>query len=58
MSAFALEDGFVYHTYSAYARGGEFVLGLYPMLDRVPNGRDEGDAPEDWIRRHDEYPHA
>ena len=55
VSAFALEDGVVYHTYSAYARGGEFLLGFYPMLDRVPKGRDEGDPPEDWIRRHDEY---
>jgi predicted dithiol-disulfide oxidoreductase (DUF899 family) len=58
VSAFALEDGFVYHTYSAYARGGEFLLGFYPMLDRVPKGRDEGDPPEDWIRRHDEYSQA
>jgi predicted dithiol-disulfide oxidoreductase (DUF899 family) len=55
VSAFALEDGVVHHTYSAYARGGEFLLGFYPMLDRVPKGRGEGDPPEDWIRRHDEY---
>jgi predicted dithiol-disulfide oxidoreductase (DUF899 family) len=55
LSAFALEDGGVYHTYSAYARGGEFLLGFYPILDRVPKGRDEGDPPENWIRRHDEY---
>jgi predicted dithiol-disulfide oxidoreductase (DUF899 family) len=58
VSAFALEDGAVYHTYSTYARGGEFVLGFYPFLDRVPNGRDEGDPPENWIRRHDEYADA
>jgi predicted dithiol-disulfide oxidoreductase (DUF899 family) len=55
LSAFALEDGTVYHTYSCYARGGEFVLGFYPFLDRAPKGRDEGDPPENWIRRHDEY---
>jgi predicted dithiol-disulfide oxidoreductase (DUF899 family) len=55
LSAFALEDGAVYHTYSCYARGGEFVLGFYPFLDRAPKGRDEGDPPENWIRRHDEY---
>ena len=55
LSAFALEDGVVYHTYSCYARGGEFVLGYYPFLDRAPKGRDEGDPPENWIRRHDEY---
>ena len=55
LSAFALEDGVVYHTYSTYARGGEFVLGYYPFLDRAPKGRNEGDPPENWIRRHDEY---
>jgi predicted dithiol-disulfide oxidoreductase (DUF899 family) len=55
LSAFALEDGVLYHTYSCYARGGEFVLGFYPFLDRAPKGRDEGDPPENWIRRHDEY---
>jgi predicted dithiol-disulfide oxidoreductase (DUF899 family) len=55
LSAFALEDGAVYHTYSCYARGGEFVLGFYPFLDRAPKGRNEGSPPENWIRRHDEY---
>jgi predicted dithiol-disulfide oxidoreductase (DUF899 family) len=58
LSSFALEDGAVYHTYSTYARGGEFVLGFYPFLDRVPKGRDEGEPPENWIRRHDEYADA
>ncbi len=38
MSAFALEDGIVYHTYSVYARGGR-SLGLYPWLDRAPKER-------------------
>jgi predicted dithiol-disulfide oxidoreductase (DUF899 family) len=55
LSAFALADGVVYHTYSCYARGGEFLLGYYPILDRAPKGRNEGDPPENWIRRHDEY---
>jgi predicted dithiol-disulfide oxidoreductase (DUF899 family) len=55
LSAFALSDGVVYHTYSCYARGAEFLLGFYPLLDRAPRGRDEGDPPEFWIRRHDEY---
>lgn len=55
LSAFVIEDGVVYHTYSTYARGGEFLLGFYPILDRSPKGRDEGDPPEMWIRRHDEY---
>ena len=55
LSSFALEDSVVYHTYSCYARGGEFVLGFYPFLDRAPKGRNEGSPPENWIRRHDEY---
>jgi predicted dithiol-disulfide oxidoreductase (DUF899 family) len=55
MSAFALEDGVVYHTYSAYARGGEFLMYYYPILDRAPKGRNEDDPPELWVRRHDEY---
>jgi predicted dithiol-disulfide oxidoreductase (DUF899 family) len=55
LSAFALSDGAVYHTYSCYARGLEFVLGFYPFLDRAPLGRNEGDPPEFWMRRHDEY---
>jgi predicted dithiol-disulfide oxidoreductase (DUF899 family) len=56
MSAFALEDDAVYHTYSAYARGGEFLMYYYPLLDRAPKGRNEGDPPKPWMRRHDEYP--
>jgi predicted dithiol-disulfide oxidoreductase (DUF899 family) len=54
-SAFALEDGVVYLTYSTQARGLEFLLSYYPFLDRAPKGRDEGDPPELWVRRHDEY---
>jgi predicted dithiol-disulfide oxidoreductase (DUF899 family) len=54
-SAFALDDGAVYHTYSAGARGVEFLMGYYLILDRAPKGRDEGDAFQLWIRRHDEY---
>src|SRR5205085_5090945 len=41
MSAFALEDGVVYHTYSAYARGVDALWGMYPCLDRAPKGRNE-----------------
>jgi predicted dithiol-disulfide oxidoreductase (DUF899 family) len=55
LSAFALDDGTVYHTYSTYARGAEFLMHFYPILDRAPKGRNEGDPPELWIRRHDEY---
>jgi predicted dithiol-disulfide oxidoreductase (DUF899 family) len=54
-SAFVLDDEAVYHTYSTGARGVEFLMGYYGILDRTPNGRDEGDAFQLWIRRHDEY---
>jgi predicted dithiol-disulfide oxidoreductase (DUF899 family) len=52
MSAFALEDGVVYHTYSTYARGLDALWGMYQWLDRTPKGRNETDY---WLRRHDEY---
>jgi len=52
MSAFALEDGIVYHTYSAYARGLDGLWGMYQWLDRAPKGRNETGV---WWRRHDEY---
>jgi predicted dithiol-disulfide oxidoreductase (DUF899 family) len=55
LSAFALSDGAVYHTYSTYARGAEILMGFYPILDRAPLGRNEGDSEDLWIRRHDEY---
>jgi predicted dithiol-disulfide oxidoreductase (DUF899 family) len=54
-SAFVLDDGTVYQTYSTGARGVEFLMGYYGILDRAPKGRDEGDGPQLWIRRHDEY---
>ena len=54
-STFALDDGTVYHTYSTAGRGVEFLMSYYAILDRVPKGRDEGDAWQMWIRRHDEY---
>jgi predicted dithiol-disulfide oxidoreductase (DUF899 family) len=52
MSAFALEDGVVFHTYSAYARGLDGLWGMYQWLDRAPKGRNETGY---WLRRHDEY---
>jgi predicted dithiol-disulfide oxidoreductase (DUF899 family) len=55
LSAFALADGVVYQTYSAYARGVEIMMGFYPLLDRAPLGRNEGGSEDFWIRRHDEY---
>ena len=53
MSAFALEDGVVYHTYSAYARGLDGLWGMHQWLDRAPKGRNEETGP--WWLRHDEY---
>jgi predicted dithiol-disulfide oxidoreductase (DUF899 family) len=52
MSAFALADGVVHHTYSTYARGLDGLWGMYQWLDRAPLGRNENDA---WWRRRDEY---
>ncbi|MFL6010769.1 MAG: DUF899 domain-containing protein [Gaiellaceae bacterium] len=52
MSAFALEEGVVYHTYSAYARGLDALWGMYQWLDRAPKGRNETGV---WWRRSDEY---
>ncbi len=54
-SAFALDDDAVYQTYSTTGRGLEFLMGYYPILDRAPKGRDEGESWQTWIRRHDEY---
>ena len=54
-SAFVLDDGDVYQTYGTTARGLEFLMGYYGILDRTPRGRDEGDASQVWLRRHDEY---
>src|SRR5262249_53428418 len=53
MSAFAFEDGVVYHTYSAYARGLDALWGMYPWLDRAPKGRNEAGGV--WLRHHDKY---
>src|SRR5262249_32951989 len=52
VSAFALEDGIVYHTYSTYARGVDATWGMYQWLDRAPKGRNETGT---WWKRHDEY---
>jgi predicted dithiol-disulfide oxidoreductase (DUF899 family) len=52
MSAFALENGVIYHTYSAYARGLDVLWAAYQWLDRAPRGRNETGS---WFRRHDEY---
>ena len=52
VSAFVLEDGVVYHAYSAYARGLDTLWGMWQWLDRAPKGRNETGH---WWRRHDEY---
>ncbi|PXW96283.1 DUF899 domain-containing protein [Mycolicibacterium moriokaense] len=54
MSAFALEEGTVYHTYSTYARGLDALWGMWQWLDRAPLGRNETGH---WWHRHDEYDH-
>ena len=54
LSVFARDDsGVVYHTYSAYARGLDHILGSYNFLDLTPRGRNEDERF--WLRRHDEY---
>jgi predicted dithiol-disulfide oxidoreductase (DUF899 family) len=52
MSAFVLEEGVVYHTYSTYARGLDGLWGMYQWLDRAPKGRNETGI---WFERRDEY---
>jgi predicted dithiol-disulfide oxidoreductase (DUF899 family) len=52
ISTFVLDDGVVFHTYSAYARGTDGLWGMYQWLDRAPLGRNEHGP---WFRRHDEY---
>ena len=54
-STFVLDGGSVYHTYSTTWRGLEFLMSYYPILDHAPKGREEGEAWQLWIRRHDEY---
>jgi predicted dithiol-disulfide oxidoreductase (DUF899 family) len=53
VSTFARDGDSVYHCYSSYARGTEFLMGYYAILDRTPKGRNEGG--DMWLRRHDEY---
>src|SRR5262245_46931859 len=52
LSAFVLEDGVIYHTYSTYSRGLDGLWGMYQWLDRASKGRNETGI---WWRRHDEY---
>jgi predicted dithiol-disulfide oxidoreductase (DUF899 family) len=55
VSVFAREGTTVYHCYSSYARGTEFLMGYYAILDRVPAGRREDGPVTFKLRRHDEY---
>ena len=55
VSVFTLQEGTVYQTYATAGRGVEFLMNYYPVLDRVPKGRDEDAGFQTWIRRHDEY---
>jgi predicted dithiol-disulfide oxidoreductase (DUF899 family) len=55
LSVYALSDGVVHKTYVSSARGLEFAMAYYGLLDRTPKGRDEADSPDFWLRRHDEY---
>jgi predicted dithiol-disulfide oxidoreductase (DUF899 family) len=52
---FAREGDQVFLTYSTSGRGVEFLMGYYPILDRLPGGRGESEAFQTWLRRHDEY---
>jgi len=54
-TVFARDGATVYQTYATTWRGLEFLMGYYPILDRMPRGRDEGAAFQTWLRRHDEY---
>ena len=56
MSVFLLEGENVYHTYSTYQRGLDFLLNTYNFLDLTPLGRHEDDAPgQSWVRHHDNW---
>jgi predicted dithiol-disulfide oxidoreductase (DUF899 family) len=55
LSVFVLREGVVYQSYGTTWRGVEVLMSYYPILDRVPKGRDEGDGWQLWLRRHNEY---
>lgn len=46
--------GDIYHTYSAYARAADILLGAHNYLDLTPKGRNEA-GTMDWVRHHDRY---
>lgn len=58
LSAFYKDPGgVIFHTYSAYARGLDMLVGAYNYLDLAPKGRDEAALPWTmaWVRHHDRY---
>jgi predicted dithiol-disulfide oxidoreductase (DUF899 family) len=55
LSVFVLQDGVVYQSYRTSWRGVEVLMGYYPILNRMPKGRDEGQGWQLWLRRHHEY---
>jgi predicted dithiol-disulfide oxidoreductase (DUF899 family) len=55
LSVYALADAIVYRTYVSTARGLEFAMAYYALLDRTPSGRNESATEPLWVRRHDEY---
>jgi predicted dithiol-disulfide oxidoreductase (DUF899 family) len=57
LSAFAIDEGAVFHTYSTYGRGLDPINPGYQLLDLAPRGRDEGGLEWSmaWLRRHDAY---
>jgi predicted dithiol-disulfide oxidoreductase (DUF899 family) len=55
LSVFVLQDGVVYQSYRTNWRGVEVLMGYYPILDRMPKGRDEGQGWQLWLRRHHDY---
>ena len=57
VSVFTLQDGVVYQSYQSTWRGVEFLMGYYPILDRLPKGRDEDHGWQLWLRRHNDYHH-
>lgn len=54
-NTFVRENETIYHSYSSGGRGVEFLMGYYPILDRTPTGRNEGEGFQTWLRRRDEY---
>jgi predicted dithiol-disulfide oxidoreductase (DUF899 family) len=52
------EAGEIFHTYSAYGRGDDILIGAHNFLDMTPKGRNEVTGIMDWVRRHDRYEQA